>query len=254
MVAVKVECLPPGSPFVVITAEEQLDRWKAEKDRFDATWPEYNNHGDDSYPLWRDLSLRHGSLQFLLVDKEQDVAVARGRTTPFRWDGTLDDLPAGMDGMALRIGDEHETPTTLSALAAEVLPEHRGRGLSALVIQVMAELAKNAGLSSLVAPVRPNWKDRYPLIHIEHYARWQTSDGLPFDPWMRVHSRLGAIILRHEERSLAIRGTVSEWESWTAMSFPEDGTYTFPFGLAPLCVKDGMGSYFEPNVWMQHTL
>jgi hypothetical protein len=53
---------------------------------------------------------------------------------------------------------------------------------------------------------------------------------------------------------MAIRGTVSEWESWTAMSFPEDGTYTFPFGLAPLSVKDGMGSYFEPNVWMQHAL
>jgi hypothetical protein len=249
----KVDCLPPESSFIVITAEEQRDRWIAEKEHFDEEWPEYNNHGDDSYPLFRELSLRHGSLQFLIVDEVQDIAVARGRTTPFCWDGTLDDLPTGMDALALRI-DQDEPANTLSALAAEVAAEHRNRGLSALVIQVMAELAGRAHLSSFVAPVRPNWKDRYPLIPIEQYAQWRRSDGLPFDPWMRVHSRLGATILRHEQRSMGIRGSVEEWEGWTEMSFPEDGTYTFPFGLAPLDVKDGQGSYWEPNVWMQHPL
>jgi hypothetical protein len=38
------------------------------------------------------------------------------------------------------------------------------------------------------------------------------------------------------------------------MRFPEDGSYTFPGGLAPLTVAGGVGSYWEPNVWMQHIL
>jgi hypothetical protein len=38
------------------------------------------------------------------------------------------------------------------------------------------------------------------------------------------------------------------------MPFPEDGTYTFPGGLAPLDVEDAVGRYWEPNVWMRHAL
>src|SRR5258708_31304265 len=40
------------------------------------------------------------------------------------------------------------------------------------------------GLGLLIAPVRPSWKDRYPLIPIAEYAAWRRADGLPFDPWM----------------------------------------------------------------------
>jgi hypothetical protein len=38
----------------------------------------------------------------------------------------------------------------------------------------------------------------------------------------------------------------------TDMEFPADGKYTFPGGLAPLEVHDGVGRYWEPNVWMLH--
>jgi len=37
-------------------------------------------------------------------------------------------------------------------------------------------------------------------------------------------------------RSLHITGTVSEWESWTQMRFPETGDYVFPAGLATVNV------------------
>jgi hypothetical protein len=40
---------------------------------------------------------------------------------------------------------------------------------------------------------------------------------------VRVHERLGAIVLRAEPQSLRITGTVAEWEEWTAMTFPESG-------------------------------
>src|ERR1039458_2928904 len=53
-------------------------------------------------------------------------------------------------------------------------------------------------------------------------------------------------------QSLQIEASVTDWERWTEMSFPEDGEYVFPSGLAPLRVRDGTGAYWEPNVWMLH--
>ena len=51
-----------------------------------------------------------------------------------------------------------------------------------------------------------------------------------------------------------IEAPVAEWELWTEMTFPEDGEYVFPAGLALLRVRDGIGDYWEPNVWMLHNL
>jgi hypothetical protein len=118
----------------------------------------------------------------------------------------------------------------------------------------MVDLARGAGLDALIAPVRPSWKDRYPLVPIERYAGWRRADGLLLDPWMRVHERLGATVLRPEPRSLRITGSAADWEDWTGLAFPEDGDDWFPGGLAPLSVVAGLGRYWEPNVWMGHTL
>lgn len=111
----------------------------------------------------------------------------------------------------------------LSALAAEVVDGRQGEGLSRLVIAVMADLARSAGLDRLVAPLRPSRKERYPLIPIEDYVRWQREDGLPFDPWLRVHARMGATLLRPEPRSMEITADVADWEAWVGMPFPADG-------------------------------
>lgn len=100
--------------------------------------------------------------------------------------------------------------------------------------------------------MRPNWKDRYPLIPIDRYAAWTRPDGLPFDPWMRAHARLGARILRPAPRSLHIAAPVEDWQAWVGMAFPDAGQYVFPHGLAPLTVSGGEGDYWEPNVWMLH--
>ena len=73
---------------------------------------------------------------------------------------------------------------------------------------------------------------------------------------MRVHERLGAVVLKPEPESLRITGTVAEWEEWTRTAFPESGDYWFPDGLATVRIDHthDSGSYWEPNVWMHHTL
>jgi hypothetical protein len=236
----------------VFTAEERPDLWERSRSLFTTAWPEYNMHGNHTATYFGTLYPKHAQFQILLYDAGQDSIVGRGRTIPFRWDGTLEDLPAGMDAVGYRAIDDPRPPTALSALAAEVAEDRQRTGLSTLIIESMAAAAKRGGLAPLVAPVRPSWKDRYPLIAIERYARWVRADGLPFDPWLRVHVRLGATFLRTEPKSLEIEAPVDAWEEWTGMAFPEDGEYVFPAGLAPLTVRDGVGSYWEPNIWMRH--
>ncbi|HUI02766.1 MAG TPA: hypothetical protein VLZ77_04440 [Acidimicrobiales bacterium] len=247
---------PAGSPawLAVHTAAERPDLWHAADGGglFHDLWPEYNHHGNHTAAYFGALSARFARYQALFVDRRSERVVARGRTIPFRWDGTLEDLPAGIDALGLRAVDDDDPPTALCALAAEVAAESQGAGLSRVVIATMAALARSHGLGPLVAPVRPSHKERYPLTPIGRYATWRRPDGLPFDPWMRVHVRMGGRVLRAEPRSLHILAAVHDWEVWTAMVFPEDGTYVFPGGLAPLSVAGDRGDYWEPNVWIVH--
>jgi GNAT superfamily N-acetyltransferase len=238
----------------VFTAAERPDLWLAvqSEDRFRSLWPEYNHHGNHSERYFGALFPEHAELQVLIVDEQVDEVVARGRTIPFRWDGSLEDLPRGIDAVGLRAVEEKASPTTLSALAAEVLADYQGRGLSGVVIEAIAAVARSRDLRPLVAPVRPSYKDQYPLTPIDRYVQWRRKDGLPFDPWIRVHARLGGSLIRPEPMSMEITRPVGEWEGWVGLQFPEDGEYVFPGGLAPLTVSEGTGRYWEPNVWILH--
>jgi hypothetical protein len=203
---------------------------------------------------WPRLTEERSEFQFHLVG-EGGAILARTRSIPIRWDGTLDDLPAGIDGAIARGFDEGGA-NTLCALVIMVPRVLQGGGLSGLAVQGMAEVARRNGLGALIAPVRPSWKERYPLVPIERYAGWRRSDGLLFDPWMRVHERLGASVLKPEPHSLRITGSLADWQAWTSLEFPDSGEYWFPRGLATLAVdrEADQGRYWEPNVWMRHAL
>jgi GNAT superfamily N-acetyltransferase len=245
--------VPDGSAVEVVTAQERPDLWERARRAMRATWPEYNLHGNRTDEYFGQLIPRFPRFQLLLYDVAADRVVGRGRTIPLRWDGSAADLPAGIDAAGLRAISEQAPPTALCALAAEVDSGQQGRGLSRRILQAMAALAGSAGLHSLIAPVRPSLKGRYPLIPIEEYAQWRRGDGLPFDPWLRVHARLGATVLRAEPRSMEIAAPVADWERWLGMDLPHPGQYVFTDGLAPLTVADGTGRYWEPNVWMLHS-
>ncbi len=224
--------------------------WEATCDLF----PEYNNHGDVLNRYWGRLTEELPDLQFHLVADDDEI-LGRARTIPLRWDGTVTDLPAGIDGAIARGFDEGDA-NTLCALVIMIPRAAQGRGLSTVALQTMLEIARRHDLGGLIAPVRPNLKDRYPLVPIERYAAWRRADGSFFDPWLRVHERLGATVLRPEPKSLRITGTVAEWESWAGMAFPESGDYPVPGGLAPVTIdrETDAGSYWEPNVWMRHAV
>jgi len=236
----------------VATVAERPDLIERGWERTRDTLPEYNNHGDILERYWPRLTEERPEFQFHLVDEHDEILV-RARSVPVRWDGTVDDLPAGIDGAIAR-GFDESGANVLCALVIMIPRDLQGRGLSTRAVEAMLELAHQHGLDSLIAPVRPSWKERYPLVPIERYSAWRRGDGLLFDPWMRVHERLGATVLKPEPHSLRITGTVADWEEWTEIAFPESGAYWFPRGLAPLTIdhEADRGSYWEPNVWMQH--
>ena len=133
-----------------------------------------------------------------------------------------DGLPGGVDDMLeawFGAGGPPE-PDALSAMVAVVDRKRQGQGLSRHVIEAMVDIARRNGFSELIAPVRPTWKDRYPLIPMERYARWKRDDGLPFDPWLRVHARLGAELVEVCPASMRIEGSAAEWEEWTGIAYP----------------------------------
>jgi hypothetical protein len=238
------------------TAAERPDLWARGIDSA-SVWPEYNLHGDVLNEWWGLLDVELAEFQFVLYDDAEDTVIAEGHTGPLTWDGRDESLPPGIDAALEHIFRDRRAGTpadTLCALAAESPRDGRRRGLAVEILTAMRTLAERHGLAHLIAPVRPSWKERYPITSIESYVQWRREDGQLVDPWMRVHERLGARVSTALPESLSITGTVSEWESWTGLTFPASGDYVFPEGLATVHIDTDAdrGSYWEPNVWMIH--
>ena len=245
--------------FRVVTAAERPDLIDAMRELGASPWPEFlldhdevvNRLWDRLYELWPDY-------QFALADPGRDDLLAVGNCLPIRWDGDPSTLPAGGIDAVLESGvatfEAGLEPTAASALMIVVAPDHLGHGLSAACIEVMRGIVADHGLASLVAPVRPTEKHRYPLIPMGQYASWRRADGSLFDPWLRTHERVGGVGTGVAPASMTIRGSVAEWEEWTGLSMPETGSYVVPGALVPVEIdrERDVGLYVEPNSWMVH--
>jgi hypothetical protein len=130
-------------------------------------WPEYNRHGDVLSQFWDSLDVEFTDFQFVLYDEDAEAVLANGYTGPFDWDGDDESLPDGFDAvleLVFRQGRARKPVNTLCALAAEIPKSNRNRGLATRILAGMRTIAERHGLKQLVAPVRPSWKERYPLV------------------------------------------------------------------------------------------
>jgi hypothetical protein len=241
----------------IVRYSERPELWDTISNLDSEVWPEYNLHGEATNHYWAQMFDVFPDWQFVLYDPEEQVVLAEGNTVPLAWDGTDAGLGPGVDATLAAAFELHASggrPSAASALAAKIPSRYQGMRLSGVVLTAMAGLAREAGLAHLIAPVRPSRKDRYPTIPIEHYAHWTRPDGEPFDPWVRVHTRMGARIGPAIPRSLHITGSAADWESWTGMQFPETADYVFPAGLATVHIdrEADTGEYWEPNIWTIH--
>jgi GNAT superfamily N-acetyltransferase len=173
----------------VVSYAERPELWQDTEAVSQAVWPEYNHHGDVLNPYWWKVALRISPEYQLVLCDEHDDVLAEGHTVPCAWDVTTEGLGDGIDAMIAGAFEAREATrrlTTLGALAAEIKPQFQGRGLADRPLDAMADIARDAGVTHLIAPVRPS----------------------------------------------------------------------FPAGLAPLDIdhRRDLGSYWEPNVWIVHSL
>jgi len=158
-------------------------------------FPEFMNHNAMGWKYWGRLYDEFPAFQLALVDAGELVAEVHALSVPVEGD----ELPAGWDE-AFERGMEAGGGNVLSLLAISVASSRRGRGLATDLIAAAREAAAQAGLESVIAPVRPTLKERYPLIPIEQFMTWRRDDGAHLDPWLRVHERVGGRIERAAPR------------------------------------------------------
>jgi GNAT superfamily N-acetyltransferase len=224
-----------------------------------ATWPRFVLHDPVAGRYWSRVVEEFSDHHVGIVDEATGELVGVGYSVPFAWDGTAAGLPAGWQAVVTKAIADHDqgrTATAVAALSITVAPSRQGRGLSRLLLRALRQAAAAHGFATLLAPVRPNHKSRYPLTPMERYVDWTLPDGAPFDPWLRTHWRFGARRYGICPRSMVITAPVAAWEEWTGLAFPDSGCYVVPGALVPVTIdrEHDTGRYVEPNVWMRHAL
>ncbi|MFD9433774.1 N-acetyltransferase [Streptomyces sp. NPDC060002] len=197
----------------------------------------------------------------LFAQDERGQVVAHAYSVPFALhaDGR-GGLPArGWDQVLVwAFADQRSgaRPDTVSAISIVVAPHAQGLGLSGRMLAAMRDSARAKGFTEVVAPVRPNAKHLEPRTPIEEYAHRVREDGLPYDPWLRVHVRAGASIERVAPASMTVAGSLAQWRRWTGLPFGTQGDIEVPGALVPVrCEPErDHAVYVEPNVWMRHRL
>jgi GNAT superfamily N-acetyltransferase len=187
--------------------------------------------------------------------------VARAFSVPFAFrDGRVEreELPARGWDAVIRWGAEDQlagrASNTVSALEIMVAPHLHGRGISQRMRVAMRDNVRRLGFADLYAPLRPTLKEKEPRTPFAEYAARRRGDGLPWDPWVRVHVRAGARIVKPAPISMVVAGTIAEWSEWTGMNFAHSGDIIVPGALSPVhvSVEQDHAVYVEPNLWVHH--
>ena len=222
----------------------------------DRAWPPFLYHAPLPGKYWNTIHATFPEFQRLFFDGDRLIACAN--MVPLRYDGAFEDLPPGGlewgQTAAVEGAGSGLVPNVAMGFQIVIAPQYRGGGISPLAVVEMKRVAAAAGLTHVILPVRPVWKERHPEIPMQDYIGWHRADGLPVDPWLRVHIRLGARMVGPCPASTIVPGRLADWREWTGLTFPVTGRYPIPGGLDLLNVdlEADHGVYTEPNVWMVH--
>jgi len=206
---------------------------------------------------WDAVLKRFARFQLLFISGGDLIGV--GHTVPLHWGNDYGSLPNTIEEViisAIGCSVIDKSPNTLAALAVMVSDRCRGFGLSKKILTAMKQLAASHDLGSLLVPVRPKLKSRFPLTPLDQYVNWKRTDGNPFDPSLREHWEMGASVLGTIPKAVTVKGSVEEWENWTDMQFAESGEFIVEGALKPVIIDraNNLGQYEDPNVWMLHKL
>jgi hypothetical protein len=241
----------------IVTLEQRPDLAPAIPDVLASRWPTFLLAGRPGHDVNMFALLAAAPQHQVLLLDTDDAVLGVGLSVPLDWDRTVDGLPAGWDGAvscAARLIDAGGAANAVSALSITLRPAAGGRAIAARMVTALKAAAAGVGIDALIAPVRPVLKSQYPLAPMAQYLTWRTPDDQVFDPWLRLHLRLGGVQVGVAYPSVTIKGTVAEWQEWTDLSLPAAGEYVIAGGLVPLTVdrRADLATYREPNVWFVH--
>jgi GNAT superfamily N-acetyltransferase len=228
---------------------------------FDGLWPRFMQQDPVADLFYSRAATTYAAYTLLALDPDDpEHPVARSCSVPFAlgadvgrpqlpddgWDGVI--RWAWLDELAGR------APTHVSALEVAIRPDLRGTGLASVLLEAKRANVARLGFTDLVAPVRPSRKTHEPRTPMREYAARRRDDGLPEDPWLRLHVRVGGTVERVCPRAMTIAGSLDEWRSWTGLPFDTDGEVEVPFALNPVHVSldQDHAVYVEPGVWVHH--
>jgi hypothetical protein len=245
---------------VVVTtmAERPHLREQAGGPQWEDSWPEFMDHDPVADLYYSDTSrwAKH-----IIYATDGDELIAKGYTIPFAFPTERrQELPDGGWDRVIRWGNYDRergvAPTACSALEITILPHRRGGGLSHLMLDAMRRTVAALGFADLYAPVRPSAKSERPELTMGDYVELRRPDGLPVDPWLRVHVKAGAEIVKVCPTSMTVTGTLADWRAWTGLPFDTSGDVVVPHALVPVHVDvpNDHAVYVEPNVWVHHRL
>ena len=220
------------------------------------TWPAFLLENQVLKECYGDLLSFFPRYQFCLFENKEIVGIANDIS--LLWNDNVQSLPSGGWEWAIRKGIDDRlkglTPNTFAALSITINPDFQGKGLSRIIIEEIKTLSKKEGLSQIIVPLRPALKSCYPLTPMQNYITWRNPDGQLLDPWLRIHTKCGAEIVKVCPESMRVSGTVSDWETWTKMKFFESGKYVIQGALNPIeiSMEQNLGEYIEPNIWVAY--
>lgn len=223
------------------------------------TWPPFMLNDPIGNLLFGRLPDVFPEHQIVALDGHGAV-IGKVNAIPFGWSGADDDLPArGWDAVQERGFRDHRrgtVPTAVSLLEVRVVPDRQRTGLSRLLLEAARSHVARLGYTDLFGPVRPTLKSADPLTAMADYVARVRDDGLPVDPWLRTHARLGARVVAVCPASMTVPGTLEQWRAWSGLPLSESGPTVVPGALVPVhvSVEHDHAVYVEPNVWMHHRI
>ncbi|MEV6766568.1 N-acetyltransferase [Streptomyces sp. NPDC051105] len=224
-------------------------------------WPEFMRHEPIGERFYLDAPQDYAEYTLVALSAEDPGHVlARAHCVPIGlndtppkglpdtgWDGAV--RQAHLARLAGYKGD------AVCGLEVMVRQELRRAGLGTEMLRAMHRLAAARGFRHFVAPVRPPGKADVPDLPMSDYIE-RTRNGLPDDPLLRAHVRLGAEIVGVAPASMIVVGSLDEWREWTGLPFGTDGPTIVPGALTPVHsdLRHGTAVYVEPNVWVHRAL
>jgi GNAT superfamily N-acetyltransferase len=231
---------------------------------FSQTWSEFMHHNptENQYFSPKRFARYFEYIMLAFESSKPEHIIARSFSVPFCLGSEVQrlELPDGGWDTVVRWADEdfleQRSTNAISALEISVHPEFQKQGLSGLMLEAMKNNARRLGVQNLYAPVRPTQKHLEPNTPMQDYVTRVREDGLPFDPWLRLHVKAGGKIQKIAPCSAIISGTLKQWRTWTGLAFDQSGEIIVPKALVPVYVslEQNHAVYVEPNVWLQHTI